>query len=761
VNGEHKITSSHRERTALVYLRQSSMAQVRENTESTRSQYALADKAVALGWPRTSIEVIDADLGISGKWGVTREGFTDLVTRLCSGEVGAIFGIEITRLARSNADVARLAEFAAITGTLLIDPDGVYDPADVNDRVLLGFKGIHGEMELHVMAQRLQANKRAAAGRGELRTPLPVGYVHDDAGDVVTDPDAGVQAAIRDLFAAFAACGSAYGVVAAFKDRRFPLRAYGGAWAGQLRWGRLTHARVLGILKNPGYAGAYVFGRYASHRTVDPSGTVRTAMTERPRAEWPVLIKDHHESYITWTEYLASEARLAANHTAAGARPAREGTALCQGIIGCGSCGKPMMTNYHTGQRPSYECSSRRDRLTTPSCRTVVAACVDDAVACALLDALTPGQVVLALSAADEVSGRCQRVSRAAELAVERARYEAGRAERAFCQVEPENRLVARSLEARWEARLAALAEAEQALEATQDVLPPLPGRAELEKLAADLPGLWNAPTTSARDRKRLLRTLIADVTMLPEPDRTKARIGIRWHTGVTDELTAGRPVHPGTARRSPAPAIDLVKRLGPATSNDELVTRLNAAGHLTGHGRPFDIDAVQWIRHAYKIPVPDPYGPGEISVAEAARRLGCSSGVIYHWIHTGQLTARRGSASRFCIPWNAQAEADCRSRIVQSAHLGRAARPRTLPAPAFPAAGGEVSVTQAACQLGCSTGVIYYWIETGQLSARRGPGNRLHIPWNDQIQAQCRSRVGQSGHLNPAARRTKPRRRR
>jgi excisionase family DNA binding protein len=616
-------------------------------------------------------------------------------------------------------------------------------------------------MELHVMAQRLQANKRAAAERGELRTPLPVGYVHDDAGDVVIDPDAEVQAAIRDVFAAFAACGSAYGVVAAFEDRRFPLRAYGGAWAGQLRWGRLTHARVLGILKNPGYAGAYVFGRYASHRTVDPSGTVHTAMTERPRAEWPVLIKDHHESYITWTEYLASEARLAANHTAAGARPAREGIALCQGIIICGSCGKPMMTNYHTDQRPSYECSSRRDRLTTPSCRTVVAACVDDAVAGALLDALTPGQIVLALSAADEVSGRRQRVSRAAELAVERARYEAARAERAFCQVEPENRLVARSLEARWEARLAALAEAEQALEATRDVLPPLPGRAELEKLAADLPRLWNAPTTSARDRKRLLRTLIADVTVLPEPDRSKARIGIRWHTGVTDELTVDRPAHPGTARRSPAPAIDLVKRLGPTTSNDELVTQLNAAGHLTGHGRPFDIDAVQWIRHAYKIPVPDPYGPGEISVAEAARRLGCSSGVIYHWIHTGQLTARRGSASRFCIPWNAQAEAGCRSRIAQSAHLGRAARPRMLPAPAFPAAGGEVSVTQAAYQLGCSTGVIYYWIETGQLSARRGPGNRLHIPWNDQVRAECRSRVGQSGHLNPAVRRTKPRRRR
>ena len=762
MNGEHKIRSSHRDRAALVYLRQSSMAQVREHTESTRSQYALADKAAAPGWPRSDVEVIDTDLGISGKWGVAREGFTELVTRVCSGEVGAIFGIEITRLARSNADVARLAEFARITGTLLIDPDGVYDPADVNDRVLLGFKGTMGEMELHVMAQRLQANKRAAAERGELRSPLPVGLVHDDTGDIVIDPDAEVQAAIRDVFAAFAACGSAYGVVAAFKDRRFPLRAYGGAWAGQLRWGRLTHARVLGILKNPGYAGAYVFGRYASHRTVDPSGMVHTAMTERPRAEWPVLIKDHHEGYITWADYLANEARLAANHTAAGARPPREGTALCQGIISCGSCGKPMMTNYHTDQRPSYECSSRRDRLTTPSCRTVVAACVDDAVAGALLDALTPSQIVLALAAADEVAGRHQRVSRAAELALERARYDADRAERAFCQVEPDNRLVARSLEARWEARLAALAEAEQALQAAQDTLPPLPSRDDLEKLAADLPGLWNAPTTSARDRKRLLRTLIADVTVLPEPDRGKARIGIRWHTGATDELTIDRPVHPGTARRTPAAAIELARQLGPATGNDELAARLNAAGYRTGHGREFDIDAVQWIRHAYKIPVPDPCGPGEISVAEAARRLGCSTGVIYHWIHTGQLTARRGPAGRFCIPWNAQAEAGCCTRIAQSAHLGRAARPRTLAAPAFPAAdGGEISVTEAACRLGCSAGVIYYWIETGQLTARRGAGNRLHIPWNEQVQADCQRRVGQSGHLNPAARRTKPRRRR
>ena len=299
-----------------------------------------------------------------------------------------------------------------------------------------------------------------------------------------------------------------------------------------------------------------------------------------------------------------------------------------------------------------------------------------------LLDALTPEQVALALSAANAVAGH-QRVSRAAELAVERARYKAGRAERAFCQVEPENRLVARSLEARWEDRLAALAEAEQALEAARDTLPSLPGRAELEKLAADLPGLWHAPATSSKDRKRLLRTLIADITLLPEQQPGQVRIGIRWHTGATDELVTGLPIHSGTARRTPAAAVELVRQLGPATSNDELVRRLNADRLATGHGRPFDVKAVQWIRHAYNIPAPAPYAGGEISVAEAARRLGCGTGVIYYWIETAQLDARRGPGGRLCIPWTSNIEAACRRRIAGSGHLNPAARhtrPRNRP---------------------------------------------------------------------------------
>lgn len=670
MNGEHKIGSGHRDRAALVYLRQSSLAQLRENTESTLRQYALEEQAVRLGWARTDVEVIDTDLGLSGTSTRNRDGFRYLMSRLCLGEVGAIFGLEISRLARSNADLARLAELARLTDTLLIDADGVYDLADFNDRLLLGLKSTMSEAELHIMAGRLQASKRAAAERGELRTPLPVGYVYDDERCQVIDPDAEVQAAVADVFAAFAATGSAFGVVAAFAGRRFPLRAYGGAWAGQLRWGRLTHARALGVLKNPGYAGAYVFGRYSFRRTVNPDGSVHTRTVELPRGQWPVLIKGHHPGYIIWEEYLAIEAKLAANRTNAGERPAREGLVLCQGIISCGSCGRPMGTRYHTPGRAAYECLARHDQASTPTCRSIAAATVDDVVVEALLAALTPEQITLALDAAGHVADRHYRGIRAAELAVERARYDADRAERAFHAAEPENRLVTRTLENRWEEKLAALTEAETALAAARDTLPPLPDQNSIRALATDLPALWNASTTSDKDRKRLLRTLVADVTLLPEPDRGKARVGIRWHTGATDEITTARAVHPGTAKRTPSPAAALICELGSTTSNDELVTLLAERGYTTGHGRPFDVKAVQWVRHVHHIPTPGPYRDGEISVNQVAERLRCNPGVVYYWIETGHLHARRGAGNRLCIPWSPRIQADFQNRINSSSHL-------------------------------------------------------------------------------------------
>jgi len=741
MRGTEKITTAHLDRSGLVYIRQSSLAQVRNNTESTARQYALVDEAVRLGWPRSKVEVIDADLGLSGRCADGREGFKDLVSRVCLGEVGAIFGLEVSRLARSSADLSRLLELARLTDTLVVDADGIYDLANFNDRLLLGLKGTMSEAELHFLTGRMNGAKLAAAGRGELRFPLPVGLVYDDEGKTIIDPDAEVQAAVADVFSAFCSAGSAYGVVAAFKGRRFPLRAYGGTWAGQLRFGRLTHARVLGILSNPAYAGAYVYGRYHSTRTVSPEGKISTKVVELPREEWPIVIFDHHSGYIGWDDYLANAARLAANTTHAGARPPREGAALCQGIITCGSCGRPMSTRYHANGHPAYECSaSRADQMATPTCRSIAASSVDEAVADALLVALNADEVALALAAADEVANRRASRSRAGELAVERARYEAERAERAFLACEPENRLVARNLEARWEGRLADLAEAEKALAAEMAVTPALPGRAELEALTGDVAALWHAPTTSARDRKRLLRTLIADVTLLPEPDLAKARIGIAWHTGATDEVVIARRMRVTEYRRTDQAAIELA-RFHAQRSNRELAEQLNAAGYTTGAGRAFDVDAVANLRHYHQIPPANLLREGEVTASELARRLGVGHGAVIHWIKRGWLAARRGLNNQWCIPLDAEVEKACRERVASSVHLPR-------PDSTEGQHDTERTVAEVAAALGVSTHVVYYWIERRQVPARRGPAGRWFIDLTPEVQAACRERIAASVHL-------------
>ena len=667
-----KISAAHLERLAIVYVRQSSLAQVRQHTESTQRQYALAEEAQRLGWPAARVEVIDDDLGLSGRSADGRAGFRELVGRVCVGEVGAILGLEVSRLARSSADLQRLLELARLTDTLVIDSDGIYDLQDFNDRLLLGLKGTMSEAELHLLAGRLQGAKRAAAERGELRFPLPVGYVYDDEGLTVIDPDEQVRAAVADLFSAFEQSGSAYGVVGVFQSqgRLFPRRAYGGAWAGELRWGRLTHARVLGVLSNPAYAGAYVYGRYRSRRLVSPDGAIRTSTVELPRAEWAVVIADHHPGYIDWDSFLRNEARLQRNRTNAGERPPREGEALLQGILVCGGCCGQMSTRYQAG-RGYYECSkSRADHVQTPRCRSVRSDTLDEAVARRLLESLSPEQVALALAAADEVTERRTRTTRAAELALERARYDADRAERAFHQCEPEHRLVARSLEQRWEARLAAVAEAEQALAQAKAAVAPLPPRAELEAVCADLPGLWAAASTSARDRKRILRTLIADVTLISEAGAKELAIGIRWQSGATEQLNVERPPRAQDARRTPAAAVELARRRGPQLTNPELAAELNAAGHRTGTGRPFDTAAAQWLRWRYQISSPQLLVAGELTVHQVAERLGVSDGAVYYWIAHGQLDARRGPANRHRIPFPPDVEQACRQRIANSVHI-------------------------------------------------------------------------------------------
>jgi excisionase family DNA binding protein len=662
--GSAKITREHLDRLAVVYVRQSTLAQVRDHGESTMRQYALADDAEQLGWPAERVVVIDADLGVSGRGGSARAGFKELVGRVCCGEVGAVLGLEVSRLARSSADLQRLLELCSLTDTLIIDADGTYDLGLFNDRLLLGLKGTMSEAELHLLAGRLQGARRAAAQRGELRVPLPVGYVYDDDGIILVDPDEEIRAAIADVFACFQETGSAYKVVGAFADRPFPARAYGGAWAGQVRHGRLTHSRAQTVLRNPAYAGAYVFGRRRSRRHVDPDGTIHAKVTMLPRDQWGVVIYDHHPGYISWEQFLRNEQQLAANRTQDGARPAREGRALLQGIIRCGSCGRAMATRYSDG-KPFYDCAySRIDRVGTPGCRGVMGDLVEQAVAERLLAAVAPDQITLALTAADTVADRRGRATRAVELRAERARYDAARAERAFHQCDPDNRLVARSLESRWEAKLRELTDADAEL-ASQAAEPAAPARADIEALARDLPRLWAAASTSHRDRKRLLRALISDVTLTFTPDQPDFRVGIHWRSGASDELTMLRP---GAARNARTAAVrDILHELGPTHTNTHLAEHLNHAGHLTGTGQPFDEAKVRWLRWQHRIPAPSPLAADELGVHELAQRLNVGDHVVYVWIQQGKLQARRAGRRRLAIPFNDDIEAACRQRLADS----------------------------------------------------------------------------------------------
>lgn len=650
MSSSSKISGVHLERLALIYVRQSTLAQVRNNQESTNRQYGLVDVAAGMGWDASRIVVIDDDLGVSGRSASARRGFQEVISRVCLGEVGAIFGLEISRLARSSADLQRLLEFCSVTDTLVVDADGVYDIRSFNDRLLLGLKGTMSEAELHILAGRLQESRRAAARRGELRFPLPVGYVRNEEGNTVMDPDDEIRAAVADVFTAFQAAGSALGVVRTFGDRRFPHRAYGGVWAGEVRWGRITHPSVLGMLANPAYAGTYVFGRYRRRRLVDSDGTIRSRTIELPIDQWAVVLHDHHPAYIGWESFLDNRQKLAANATSAGARPPREGSALLQGILLCGGCGLSMTVTYRAWG-PWYSCThSHAMRMHTIGCRTIKADVVDAAVAERVLTRVTAEEIGLAFAASDEVENRQRRGRRALELAVERAQYEAARAERAFHLCEPENRLVARSLEQRWEARLLALADAEAALARADSEAVPLPPRGELEALARDLPRLWNASTTSPRDRKRLLRTLISDVTLCFAADNRTVRVGLHWRTGFAEEMFVSRPEPHG---RTAPDAVALIRRC--ASLPDKVVANeLASAGVTTGFGKPFGPEAVRWVRKRYGIAGrgrATMAGSSHRSVRDTAREFAVTDKTVYEWIRRGLLDAHRDPAGRLCVP--------------------------------------------------------------------------------------------------------------
>src|ERR1019366_5738555 len=440
------INEQHLSKTAYVYVRQSTLAQVRHHQESTERQYALRAKALDMGWSEPSVQILDGDLGKSGAQITGREDFKTLVAEVSMGQVGAVFALEVSRLARSNLDWHRLLELCALTDTLVIDADGCYDPADFNDGLLLGLKGTMAQAELHFLRGRLLGGKLNKAQKGELRHPLPVGFAYDDQNHVVMDPDSEVQGAITLAFHVFLETGSAYAVVKRFATRglRFPKRSYGGAWDGKLVWGSLTHSRVCGLIRNPCYAGTYTYGRYQYRRQITTQGEVSKHTQRVAMSEWRVNLPAHHEGYITWEEFLANQDRLAKNRTNAGAPilngAAREGLALLQGLMLCGTCGRALTVRYrgNGGLYPVYLCSGqRRDARATRDCMILRCDLLDAAIAAKALQALKPAELELALATLQELEMRDQTVLRQWQMRIERAEYESALAERRYQEVDP------------------------------------------------------------------------------------------------------------------------------------------------------------------------------------------------------------------------------------------------------------------------------------------------------------------------------------
>ena len=464
IEAAQKVSASHLKRNAYLYVRQSTPQQVLENAESTARQYALRQRAAALGWPAEQIVVIDSDLGQSGAFAADRDGFQKLVAEVSLGRIGLVMGLEVSRLARNCAEWHRLLELCAYSDTLILDEDGIYNPSQFNDRLLLGLKGTMSEAELHILHARMQGGLLNKARRGELAIPLPIGFLYDAASRVILDPDQQVQQSIRWLFDNFRRLGSAIAVIREFHRQglRFPRRRCAGPTP--LLWGELAYGHAISILHNPRYAGAYVYGRCRYRRKPD-GGTVSTHL---PQDQWQVLLRDAHPGYISWDQYLENLQRLRENEQPRGVdhqAPAREGPALLQGIALCGRCGDPMTVRYKIYREqliPYYQCERRTQQRGEPPCQVVHGVNVDVAISKLLLEAVTPLALEVALSVQREIQSRVEEADRLRRAQVERARYEVRLAQRRYMQVDPDNRLVAGTLEADWNTKLRALADAEQ-----------------------------------------------------------------------------------------------------------------------------------------------------------------------------------------------------------------------------------------------------------------------------------------------------------
>lgn len=677
------VTHQHTEKIACVYLRQSTPGQLRMNRESTERQYALKDRALELGWAPPMIRILDRDLGISGATSVGREDFKELVAEVSMARVGAVLSLEASRLSRSCVDWHRLLELCALTGTLIIDEDGIYDPTDFNDQLLLGLKGTMSQAELHFLRARLQGGKLNKARKGQLCFPLPVGLCYDEEGNTILDPDEEVRGVLGLFFTRFREMRSACAVVASFaRDNiNFPKRAYGGAWNGKLIWARLEHGRALGLLHNPAYAGCYVFGRYGSEKRIEPDGRVVAKTVKLPMDSWQVLIHDHHEGYISWDEYLQNQKILERNRTnlpenvSSGA--AREGHALLQGLLLCGKCGRRLTIRYqgNGGIQPVYECNwHHRQGLPGGFCVSVRCHLLDQPVCERVLELFEPAQLQIALHAIDELEKREQAVQRQWQMRIERGEYQAQLAQRRYEQVDPANRLVASTLEKRWNEALQKLEQVREEYAdycRREDVVVTPETRDRLLALAHDLPRVWNAPGTKSKDRKEMLRLVVKDITVERLEEIRQVVLHIRWQGGLCEDLTVDIPPPVHERLRYKDDVVQTVRELARNHEDADVASALNTAGIPGAKGKPFNAPMVKWIRYKHSIPAPELRHPGELTVKETAEKFGISTGVVYYWIQHGIVPARKtNNGSRCWLKINTEKEEELRALVNQSSRL-------------------------------------------------------------------------------------------
>jgi DNA invertase Pin-like site-specific DNA recombinase len=644
-----KLTAERLRRRGLVYVRQSSPGQVVHNQESQRRQYGLAEHARQLGF--RDVVIIDEDLGRSGSGLTERPGFQRLVADVCTGEVGAVFCIEASRLARNGRDWHHLIELCGMVGAVVIDPDGVYDPGLINDRLLLGLKGTMSEFELNLLRQRSLEAIRQKARRGELRILLPVGLCWTSSGRIELDPDRRVQQAIQMVFTKMMELGSARQVLLWYRQEQIALPALPREpGEPSLIWKLPVYHSILGILTNPMYAGAYVFGKTEARTRVVDGRARKTVGHRKPRSAWMVLLRDHHPGYISWAHYERHQATIAANTNMKSRmerKAGRGGRALLAGLLRCRRCGRMLHVTYCGigGRVPRYHCLGAHINHGERRCISFGGLKTDEAIANEVLQAISGNAVEAALQAADHLRRQREEHRQALALEAEQARYDARLAARRYEAVDPDNRLVAAELEARWNGALQKARVLTEKLEALDRSLPPvpMPDQAVLASLAQDLPTVWHASGTDMRLKQRIVRILIQEIVANVDESQRSIVLVIHWSGGRHSELHVKLNATGRHGRCTTLEAIGVVRQMAVSFSDEQIAVTLNRLGLRTGPGNTWTVGRVRSARDTHHIPACDQTQPREhLTLEEAARHLGLSATTVRRLITTKQLPARQ-----------------------------------------------------------------------------------------------------------------------